>query len=343
MSIHLKILYSKIILLAFFTLNHSALQASKSRNKNSTKLLVNKFIIDHPLTSSESLPECVFLEKNTCQSAGSGGHANSIFTTKDGYCAKKIRGEYVLKEVDFYEKIHKECPQYDEKFKKFCDYIPKFYGICKNGRDFFIKMENVKNISNSSTLESIKSLDLKIGTHTASKVSLKMSNVAFFERYFWLSIHFFQDRFLTSSRRLGYRFAGGVFENKKIGLLHYLNRLSYHEFPEKSLNKFLETQQRRNTFVKCFYYKLNKLEKLIMHSEFTKFHLVGSSILLVYDENPSITSKSVCSVHMIDFANSFIIGKNDKRKLKKNRIYANYYKKGILNLSQKFSKILNHN
>ena len=280
---------------------------------------------------SNNIDECHFSSINSCQSSGSGGHPHTIFSTLDGNCAKKIRSQYTLKELDFYLKIQEICERSDKKISNFCNFLPRFKGVCKDKKNLYIKIQNLKN----EDLNHIKSLDLKIGRYTLSRNSLLKSHTPYASIYFWLGVHVFQDRFTTSSMRKGYRFAGQTSQGVKE---KEIRKVSYYFFPGKSIRSFLgkdgKTYHRH-----CFHQKLQEFDKIINSSGFERFHLVGSSLLFVYNTNKSDPARG-CSMNLIDFANSYIIDKKNMKDLKKNKKYVESFRSGVRNLKNYFKDLL---
>lgn len=282
-------------------------------------------------------PICDLAEQNFCQGKGAGGHPATIFSTLDGSCMKQIHSKKTQKEINFYEEIADLCSQ-SMLSDSLCKIFPEYRGVCYYKGIKYFKMENIKHFSEPTDyMHNPWVLDFKIGSKTASVSSMRKSGLNFLVRTFWKTIHVFQDQYLSSSARYGFRFAGLSGERG----LKYSKSLWYKfklvQKPMKPLSLFLKGFE-NSKVTDCFEDKLMELQKTISASSFQRLHLVGSSLLFAYDrDNPS----KGCQVRLIDFANSYIYDRDDSRvdyQLK----YTDKFRRGIKNLRKHFSVVKLH-
>ncbi|MFK7827348.1 MAG: inositol polyphosphate kinase family protein [Oligoflexales bacterium] len=304
-------------------------------NRRSLKNYLSELGIDQ-----KQLPICEFQTKNLCQNKGAGGHSATIFSTKGGYCAKKIHSFYTVKEIEFYLLARDYC-QINGGRNNICKFFPGYAGLCRYNRQIYLQMQNLKEFSekekNTGGLVDAWALDLKIGKKTASLSSMKRSKTDIFQQFFWISLHYFQDHYFTSSERVGFRFAGlssGI--DSPIGAYRFFGKVGYFQNPRKIIEGFLDGDK-FPSIAQCFADKLKYLYFALQDEDMVKFQLIGSSLLLVYDHNSIKASPAACSVHMIDFANSFMIKDDEKDILDSNLKHVIGYRKGVENLLIEFS------
>lgn len=290
--------------------------------------------IDH-----NKIPRCEFDRTNLCQNKNSGGHSGTIFSTKKGYCAKQIHSLYTLKEIDFYLFVNRYC-----KLNNYgvCDFFPEYAGLCEQKNQIYLQMENLKNLSKDKIIDEqqiagVWALDLKIGDKTTSIHSMRRSGASRLQQLFWVSLHHFQDHYFTTSRKLGFRYAGLSAVNNQVSSNNFFSKITNYGQARKVIQRFLDGDK-YPLIVQCFVEKLKKLNLFMQNEEMNRFHLVGSSILFVYDHDRY--DKKVlnsCGLYMIDFANSFVIDDSDVQNLRKNLRYIEGYKKGLENLMIEFA------
>ena len=321
------------ILLLFSVQNSFA--GNMEINGRGLKNYLSQMGIDH-----KKLPICEFQTKNICQNKGAGGHSATIFSTKNGYCAKKIHSLYTVKEIEFYL-IAREYCQSNGGRKKICNFFPGYAGLCRYKKQIYLQMENLKELGGKAQgdedLVDAWALDLKLGSKTASLHSMRRSNTDIAQQFFWISLHHFQDHYFTTSKQLGFRFAGlssGL--SSSIGSYRFLGKMRYIRRPRKAIEKFLDGDKFPLT-VECFANKLKELYFALQSKDMDKFQLIGSSLLFVYDHNRTKSNSKACSIHMIDFANSFLIEEHEKDTLFSNQKHVVGYRKGVENLLVEFS------
>lgn len=255
-----------------------------------------------------SVETCSFVQENSCQSKGAGGHAASIFSTSDGFCAKKIRSRHNVKEIEFYIQSQAVCSSDLKMVPEICRFIPQFGGVCQKDGQLYVKMENLKkNQVSGLIMEDPWALDMKIGTKTASIRSMKRSGETALGMTFWTLVHWSQDRYLTSSHERGYRFAGfSAGRPDQFKAMGFFEKLLVMQNPERVIRVFSPTKQENNPMA-CFVRKIGELGMALNEESFSRFHLVGASALLIYDHHHPERASTDCSVYLIDFANSYIL------------------------------------
>lgn len=289
--------------------------------------------------SKNKIPNCRPTKNNLCISKGAGGHT-TIFSTVDGFCAKKISTFNKIKEIEFYEDMESICRKNRQEFDDFCSFIPQFGGLCAHEKGLYTKIDNLKlNSVLKKPMKEPWALDLKLGTHTASATSMKRHQLpsSFIDIPIWKFIHFLQDRYLTSSQKEGYRFAG-LSKNQGVHERAYSRRerLTFLSAPQTVIHRFLDQSKMPKTS-QCFYDKLLRLKQAFSKDSIEHLHLVGSSLLFVYDHN-SADLNYACQLNLIDFANSFYAKDIDKHFARKNQKYLKGIRKGIKNLITAFRK-----
>ena len=332
-----KIHHAAAYLIILVSLNGQCLLASDIEiNRRSLKIYLSQLGIEQ-----KQLPVCQFQEENLCQNKGSGGHSATIFSTRGGYCAKKIHSRYTVKEIEFYLTAQDYCKSKNRR-ESICSFLPEYAGLCKHKKQVYLQMENLKDFSQNNRINSgynadAWALDMKLGSKTASLHSMKRSKTDLLQRFFWISLHYFQDQHFTSSENLGFRFAGlSSSDGNVVTDKGFFAKTSYFKNPRKVIDKFLDEGQ-HTMITECFSNKLKKLHLAFQDEDIWRFQLIGSSLLFVYDHNQISVDKSSCRLHMIDFANSFLIQKDEEKVFKSNMKHVLGYKRGIENLLVEFS------
>ncbi|MBF0367456.1 MAG: inositol polyphosphate kinase family protein [Oligoflexia bacterium] len=289
------------------------------------------------------LQQCHFTENNLCQSETSGGHETTIFSTGDGFCAKKYN--YNLdknkREVQFYLEFCNPLKEPQREKKEICSFIPRFGGFCRDQEGvLYIKMENLKQ-----GLQKVRELDVKIGKYTAVEQELVGAGMDLCQAKAKVMIHFFKDMLTTSNWR-NYRIAGrsedgdgdsegegeGEGKRKKSYKKKIFYRFSLGINPNASFKHFLKFD--RNGLVKkCFENKLSQFAALLdKGSEFAKYDLVGASLLFIYDADAEVAAVDhACSLHLIDFAHT-LINEEEESLLKRT------FKIGVQNLREDWAR-----
>lgn len=282
------------------------MQSHASVNRHSMSDYLSHLGID-----LKTVQGCRFVSENSCQSKGAGGHAASIFSTSDGFCAKKIRSHHNVKEIEFYLQSQEICSPSLPNPPEVCRYIPEYGGVCQDKGQLYVKMENLKKSPLSGKImENPWALDMKLGMKTASIRSMKRSGESPLGMTFWTMIHWTQDRYLTSSHDRGYRYAGfSVGRPDAFKSINFFEKLLIMQNPERVIRRFMPGS-RQDGPMACFIEKLGDLSSALNEVSFDRFHLVGASALLIYDREHPDGSSVDCSVFLIDFANSYILDKS---------------------------------
>lgn len=280
------------------------------------------------------LPPCQFTKVNLCQSKSSGGHKNTVFSTIDGFCAKKIRRGYSKQEQVFYEKMKNFCQTQQELgIDDFCQFIPRYGGLCESNKTLYIQMANLKDKINSKKVQAATSLDFKIGKDTTSMTALREVESPFLARWFWKGVHLMQDRLLSSSGLTAVRYAGSSIPMSDLDPHRSSLHFEYWH-PKRILKQYLRNAP-NDQIQNCFKLKLTRLHKAISHTWFERLHLISSSLLFVYDRNAINSDPLDCSLHMIDFANSSL----DPAHKSINKKYSRGYHHGVKHIIKMINKI----
>lgn len=275
--------------------------------------------------------------KNLCQEKGAGGHSGTIFSTQEGFCAKKIRSKHNLKEIEFYQSIHRECSAKNgEAFGGLCRFFPEFHGLCQHKKKIYVQMQNLRlHPESRRKMTDPLILDLKPGRKTSSMISMKHSGAGLPSRTFWSLVHVVLDHVLSSSASRGYRFAGLSPAHEQNSLPSPFRNARLFRHPEDALKQFAASFAGQPFPRRCLDEKLSELIRVTADSSFQRFHLMGASLLMIYDRAPRHAEESGCSVHLIDFANSFILNQNEQNKdYKKNLKYTKDFRKSLRNIRQ---------
>ena len=255
--------------------------------------------------------ECLFDKENLCQSKSSGGHYGDIRSINKIYCAKKIDLSENKNENNV--NLEKEFLKNSINKKLFKGFIPQYKDICLDNNDSYVIIENLKY-----GLEKPIVIDLKIGRKTANKEMLILNKTKKNIKQKLLK-HYLIDK-KTISNKYGYR-AEGMDSDVKI------DRSSLQKIvPENLFNIYFSKDFDNNALLSI----INQLEKYyerISRKEFNSIVMVGSSILILYDEKKPSNAR----VKIIDFANSY--NYKDESKINKyNMKFIKYYRQGIKRL-----------
>ncbi|NRA45172.1 MAG: inositol polyphosphate kinase family protein [Oligoflexales bacterium] len=319
-----------VFMIVLFLSDSPRLKAANMEiNRRSLKAYLSELGIEQ-----KKLPRCEFQEENLCQNKGSGGHSATIFSTKGGYCAKKIHSHYTVKEIEFYLIAQEYCRLNGDR-NSICNFLPEYAGLCKDKKQIYLQMENLKDFKDKRNSD-VWALDLKVGRKTASLKSMKRSNTGLFQQFFWIGLHYFQDRYFTTSNDYGFRFAGLSSGSGSIEPGGFLQKMEYFRSPRKVISQFLD-EGKFPHIVDCFSDKLKELYFALGDQDIHRFQLIGSSLLFVYNHNETSLSSRGCRLHMIDFANSFLIGGHEADMLESNMKHVLGYRQGVENLLVEFS------
>lgn len=270
---------------------------------------------------NENIKICEFESINKCQGKNSAGHADTIRSISDGYCAK-LSG-YGSREFNFY-KEHSE-----NGLKQLDKFISKFDGSCidpKYGKRYTI-MKNIKE-----GFEEPWEMDIKIGLRTASLNELK-DRMGTFRGALYKYRHYMLDNYFTISRTYGFRVENFSKEKK------YQNLYSKNMRPSHVFKMYFQHDD-SGKILKNFIKKIEEFYNVIMMDEFDRYNMIGSSILFVYDKKNAINHNYDINIKMIDFDHSSI---RDISKLPQNNIHylhVNEYRYGILTLMKELKHYL---
>lgn len=258
------------------------------------------------LNNNNIIKQCQFDKKNLCQSKLSAGHFNTIFSIDKKYCAKQLTNKKSLEYLFLKEN--------QINFKSF---IPKLIGTCLYNNKEYVIIENLKyNFKNPIEI------DIKIGNKTVSKKILKIKNKKM--KSLKLLKHKLLDKHLSTSNKFFFR-VEGMNSDKK-----YKKMTLKKMKPHKSLNIYLKNDN-NNLALKSIIRKLENFYKLILSKKFDNYIIIGSSLLIIYDQyNPKKTN-----VKIIDFNNSY--NNNIKQN---NSKYMNNYRIGVQNVIKEFKNLL---
>lgn len=214
------------------------------------------------------------------------GH-NENFSQVDGFLVKKTNKT----EARFYEPLMRQ--EYE-----LCKFAPE----CK-------KIEFAEPSDASSAKVVLEDLrlgfispliyDIKIGTHNISINELKVSGLKrknIIRKYIRLNI---ADS-VSSSKKLGYRFAGSSNSHKS------KKYLAIH--PQEMINDMVTKINKADIIA-----IINELEKILCYlksSEGCRFEMIGASLLILVENDPNSLdrdSRQTPKVKIIDFAHSNII------------------------------------
>jgi hypothetical protein len=261
-------------------------------------------------TLNSQLPLCQFKYPNSCQGKDSGGHSNSIFSTVDGYCAKKIKikKNHSNLELEFYKRLHSLAPI------PILSFFPQFGGQCQNEKgQVFLKVENVK-----ADFKNPWEMDLKMGAFTSSKQELKENGKTGLALYRKLFTHGMLDKYLSSSRRHCFRITNKSIDRSRPSFLLQTqwDKLKMKKFPLPYIEQYLQHPLRSKAFhqklKQCFSHKLAQLYQALQEPGLEDLTLIGSSLLFIYpydglEEDLLLAdTDQICKVKIIDFAHSYI-------------------------------------
>lgn len=250
---------------------------------------------------------CNFTEPNYCQSKDSGGRQNTIFSIDKDKCAKKIKLEDP--EIKFYKKYN------ELRLKVLQDYIPKYFEICEKDNSHYVVLENLKNGFNKPL-----TIDIKFGFTTSMKKIMDIQKYSLFSKQIKTIRHFFLDKVLSSSSKLGFRIEGANL-NKRLTKKKLMCQNVF-----KTLQSYFSSDK-NNYAINSFITKLKEfLTRISNDTEFQKILFMGSSILFTYDGiEPSNTSFKI-----IDFNNTIIL--DNQSEIDKNKNHSLNTIKAFTNL-----------
>jgi hypothetical protein len=258
-----------------------------------------------PSNNSMSLPEnskkneeekkiCNVSEENYCQDKSSGGHQGTIFSPDKETCAKIVNLEGL--EYKFYKNLDPSSSLYE--------FLPKYNDVCYRDEKPYIMLENLK-----AGLEEPIAIDIKFGFQTSSSQIMKIKKLT--KKFIKRMKHGLLDRY-TNSSKFGFRVEGA-----KLGV-----KLSKLELMKQDIFKTFSLYFAKDKDDKALMSFIKNLKKFINkanNEEFRNYRLIGASILFIYDgKNPNETKFKI-----IDFDNSIILDKQNKKKIQKNINHAN--------------------
>lgn len=236
------------------------------------------------------------LKKKVCvKKKYMGGHKDSIINHVSGNqvrCAKLVNE----REYEFILKIEKD------PIKK---YIPKIYGICTHNNKEYLILENVFS---PLLPKKYKFIDIKIGHRTAYYPdSDYLKNIR----------HGVMDRYLSTTKRYGYRVEG---LNFKINGRHIKSKHRRHNITNQELWSNFLTPKIKPKLLRKLKELLSILESNINRRS-KRFGLLGSSLLIAHNNDKVV-------LKIIDFGRSFY----DRSKFTK-KLAIDFYE-SVLNLYQ---------
>jgi hypothetical protein len=222
---------------------------------------------------------CTQLKINSipCISKKMGGHEGAFInissTNKKHYlCGKKFINDS-KKEYKFYLELNKYVKE-NKLPKNYLNAFPKLYStkLCTlNGNKYF----QIENLRAKAGGADVKTLDFKIGRYTARKFNSNLKKEL---------RHSFINKFLSTSRNLGFRLEGGNVTRLNTGIKK-INKISLYSMkPDEIFNQFFKNKTKAKEL-------LNSLKKLwtqFFYPNFLNainnklsFGFIGSSILIV--------------------------------------------------------------
>lgn len=241
-----------------------------------------------------------------------GGHKDSFSSCDKGNILLK---KAVPTEQIFYENV------FNNKLP-IRNFMPDFFGVKKDELGIsFLQLQNL-----TAGMQKPVIIDIKIGKHTTSYKELTSHGHC---KITQATIKIIRDRtkdLIGTSHDLNFR----IVCDSKSQTPRYKNAIKN---PTKQLINYLpKDTDTCNEILR----QLNNLNDFVLSSEFENYELIGSSLLIVYDE---ASIKENVKIALIDFAHSS--QQNFPRSHKEHVRYVEEFRKGFANLVTMLSEASN--